>query len=35
MVEIKTNENACEALDQDPTNGVSGITSKADNVAKS
>ena len=33
--EIKTDENAFEASDQDPTDGVSGVTSKAHDVTKS
>ena len=35
MAKIKTNENATEASDQEPTAGVSSITSKAHNVARS
>ena len=35
MAEIKTDENASKVLDQDPTDGVSRITSKARDVAKS
>ena len=35
MAESKTNKNVSEASDQDPTNGVSGVTSKACNVTKS
>ena len=34
MVEIKTDENVSEASDQDPTDGVSSVTSKARNVGK-
>ena len=29
MVEIKTDDNASEASDQDPTDSVSSVTSKA------
>ena len=35
MTEIKTDENASEALDQDPTDNISRVTSKARDVAKS
>ena len=35
MVEIKSDENASEALDQDLVDGVSSVTSKAHDVAKS
>ena len=35
MVEIKTDENASEASDQDPIDGVSSVTSKARDVVKS
>ena len=35
MAKIKTDENASEALDQDPTDDVSRIISQASDVAKS
>ena len=35
MAKIKTKKNASEALDQDPTNSVSSVTSKARDVTKS
>ena len=35
MVEIKTDKNASRASDQDSTDSVSGVTSKAHDVAKS
>ena len=35
MAEIKTEKNASKALDQDPTNGVLRVTSKACDMAKS
>ena len=35
MAEIKTEKNTSEASDQDPMNGISGITSKAHDVVKS
>ena len=35
MVGIKTDENASEALDQDETDGVSSVISKAHDVASS
>ena len=35
MAKIKTDENAAGASNQEPTAGVSGITSKARNVVKS
>ena len=35
MAKIKTDENASKALDQDPTDGVSRVTSKAHDVVKS
>ena len=35
MAEIKTDENAFKALDQDPTDDISRVTSKAREVAKS
>ena len=35
MTEIQIDENASEALDQDPTDGVSRVTSKARDVEKS
>ena len=35
MAEIKTDKNASEASDQDPMDGVSSVTSKVRDVAKS
>ena len=35
MAKIKIEENASKVSDQDPLVGISGVTSKARNVAKS
>ena len=35
MADIKTDENASKALDQDLTDGVSRVTSKVHDMAKS
>ena len=35
MAEIETDENASEASDQDPTDGISSVTSKARDMVKS
>ena len=35
MAQIKTDENVSEALGQDPTDGVSSVTSKVRDMAKS
>ena len=35
MAEMKTDENTSEALDQDPTDGISHVTSKALDLTKS